>query len=88
MDLLCVRLHLFECFRSPLGVSGVELLAGQIRHLADKFGIQKALVSGLGFIRFDLKRGKSSWTVIQARGESGDASQRQGGYDYGGRNLA
>jgi len=84
MDLLCVPLHQFECFRSPLGVTGFELPADQIRHLTDDFGIQKTLVSGLGFIRFNLKCGKSSWTVVQPRGKSGDTGQRQSEYDYGG----
>src|SRR5258708_38484201 len=64
------------------GIAGVELLAGQVRHLADEFGIKKASVSGLRLICLGLKRGESGWTVVQARDRSVGTSQRKGGYDY------
>jgi hypothetical protein len=60
MDLLCILLHQFEGRRSPLGITRIELSAGQVRHLANKLGIEKASVSGLSLIRLGLKRDESS----------------------------
>jgi hypothetical protein len=66
MDLSGISLHELEGLRSLLGVAGVELLAGQIRHLAHELGIEKASVSSLSLIRFGVKRGESGCTVIPA----------------------
>ncbi len=83
MDLLCIPLHQLEGLQSVPGITRVELLGGRVRHLADEFGIKKASVSGLRLICLGLKHGKSSWTVVQARGGNVRTSQRKGGYDYG-----
>ena len=69
--------------RSPLGLTGIELLAGQVRHLADELGVEKTSVPRLGLIRLGLKRGQDSWIVVQARGGSLGRSQPQDGYNYG-----
>jgi hypothetical protein len=64
------------------GITGIELLAGQVRYLANEFRIEKASVSWRCLIRLGLKRGESSWTLVQARGGSVGTSQRQDAYDY------
>src|ERR1700677_4815990 len=84
MDPLCVPLHQLEGLRSLPGISGIQLVAGKVRHLVYKLGVEKASVSGLGLIRLSLEGGESSWIVFQCRGGGIRTSQRQGGYDYGG----
>ena len=54
-------------------------MAGQVGNPADKPGIEKASVSGLGLIRLDLKGCDCSKTVVQGRGGSMETSQRQDG---------
>ena len=49
MDLLCILLHQLEGFRSLSGFAGIELAAGEVCHLADELGVEKALVFGLSF---------------------------------------
>jgi hypothetical protein len=66
MDLLGVSPHELEGLRSLPGLTGVELLAGQIRHLAHELGVEKASVSTLSLIRFNMKRGESGCTVTRA----------------------
>jgi hypothetical protein len=63
--MFCIPLHQLEGFRSIRGITGVELLTGQVRHLADEFDIEKASFYGLlGLIRLGQERGESSWTVV------------------------
>jgi hypothetical protein len=61
--------------RSTLGFTGIELLAGQVRHLTDELGAEKTSVPRLGLTRLGLKRGQDSWIVVQARGWSIGTSQ-------------